>query len=129
MRNVSQKCWARGCKSCRIMDTGKSANVIFLFICKHCCSEQGTPDYYFGCTMDKLHKRVNVNRTHFKTNNFEYKKSALALHVVGKHPDHFSENLENFHLCLIISTRPQDLERAEDYFIRNTRAYTIALIK
>ena len=90
VRNVSQKCWARGCKSCRIMDTGsmvarkistvnnrpitldrtlnwKSANVIYSFICKHCCSEQGTPDYYFGRTMDKLHERVNGDRTHFKT--------------------------------------------------------------
>ena len=47
----------------------KSANVIFLFICKHCCSEQGTPDYYFGCTVDKLHESVNVNRTYFKTKN------------------------------------------------------------
>ena len=83
VRNVSQKCWARGCKSCRIMDTGsmvarkistvnnwKSANVIYSFICKHFCSEQGTPDYYFGRTMDKLHERVNGNRTHFKTKIF-----------------------------------------------------------
>ena len=122
MRNVSLKFWARGYKSCRIMDTGsmvnrkistvnncpitldrtlnwKSANVIYSFICTHFCSEQGTPDYYFGRKMDKLHERVNGNRTHFKTKNFEYKKSALALHVFEKHPDHFSENLENFRLC------------------------------
>ena len=136
VRNVSQKCWARGCKSCRIMDTGsmvarkiltvnnrpitldrtlnwKSANVICLFIGKHCCSEQGTPDYYFGRTMDKLHERINGDRTH---KNFEYKKSALykLSTCLKKTKDHFSENLEKLHLRIIKSTRPQDLERAED---------------
>ena len=81
----------------------KSANVIYLFICEHCCSEQGTTDYYLVVqwTLDKLHERVNGHRTHFKTKNVEYKKSALALHVLEKNPDHFSENLENFHLCII----------------------------
>ena len=48
--------------------------------------------------MDKLHERVNGHRSHFKTKKIEYKKSALALHVFEKHPEHFSENFENFHL-------------------------------
>ena len=96
-------------------------------MCKHCCSEHGTPEYYFGRTMDKLHERVNGHRTHFKTKNLEYMKSALALHVFENHLDLFSENLENFHLCIIKSTHPKELERAEDYFIWNTRADTIAL--
>ena len=79
--------------------------------------------------MDKLHERVNGHRSHFKTNNFEYKKSALSLHIFEHHPEHFGRKLDNFGLSIIKSTRPQDLERAEDFFIWNCRADIIGLNK
>ena len=77
--------------------------------------------------MEKLHERVNGHRKHFKLQNSEYKKSALSLHIYEQHLEHFGEKLENFDLSMIRSTRPQDLERAEDFYIWDTRADIVAL--
>ena len=148
--NKDQKCRGKRCECCKIMDCDpsilskiittpqnpikpdtrldcKSSNVIYVFICKHCSNKLEITDFYLGRTMEKLHERVNGHRKHFKTQNFEYKKSALSLHTFEMHPEHFGEKLNNFSLSVIKSSRAQDLERAEDYFIWKTRADIIGL--
>ncbi len=51
----------------------------------------------------------------------------MALHIYEKHPDYFNDKLDNFSLSIIKSTRPHDLERAEDYYIWLTRGDTLGL--
>ena len=51
----------------------------------------------------------------------------MALHVYEKHPDYFNDKLDNFSLSIIKSSRPHDLERAEDYYIWLTRGDTLGL--
>ena len=49
------------------------------------------------------------------------------MHIFEKHPEHFGDKLKNFNLNIIKSTRPKDLERAEDFLIWKTRADIVGL--
>ena len=49
------------------------------------------------------------------------------MYILEHHPEDFGDKRENFSLSIIRSTRPNDLERAEDYVIWRTRADIIGL--
>ena len=69
--------------------------------------------------------RCNGHRDEFKLDGYE--KSALSLHIMDKHPEHFGEKLDNFDFGIVKSVNPMDLHRAEDCLIFITKADTIGL--
>ena len=131
----SQKCSKRNCKCCEIMSLDKimtirgkripldfrldcsSANVIYLAVCIHCDINVG---FYFGQTITPVNTRFNGHRHHF--NELDYKKSALAYHIHDKHYTHFKQKLKNFKLGVVKECTPQNLDRAENYYVNLTEA-------
>ena len=77
--------------------------------------------------MDELHNRINNHRCRFKLVNSDYEKSAAPLHIFNSHIELFDNKLKNFHLGIIKTATPINLERLEDYYIWYTRADVIGL--
>ena len=135
----SQKCSSTRCKTRHTMNiesvihlNGKkirldyrfncgSDSVIYLGICKHCKSE----NFYFGQTINVFMCRCNGHRDKFKLDRYE--KSALSMHIMDKHPEHFNKKLDNFDFGIVKSVNPMDLNRAEDCLIFITKADTVGL--
>ena len=57
-----------------------------------------------------------------KLNREKYKLSALSYHIYDKHNKYFEDGLKNFKMGIIKQTSPQNLEKLEDLYIRNTKA-------
>ena len=105
----------------------KSDNVIYMAICKHC--EKPT-QWYFGQTSNPLHIRLNGHRNCFKFSVADskiFEKSALSLHVHNDHVWDFGNKLGNFNFGIIKQVRPSALDRAEDFFIWETKADIVGL--
>ena len=138
----SQKCGARGCLTCNVMDVDRSVVVngvqvkfdfslncgsdciIYLYLCNH-CEDSCKDGFYFGQTVNSMRERANGHRACF--NKDSYMKSALAFHIWDKHREHFKHKMNNFREGVIKSVSPANLDRAEDYFVYATRADTMGL--
>ena len=142
-KNTNQKCLSRNCKTCEIMDLEEkihinkykinldfrlncnTVNTIYLYVCKHCTGKEG---FYIGKM--PCNRRANGHRTCFslmqdkndKLNREKYKLSALSYHIYDKHNKYFEDGLKNFKMGIIKQTSPQNLEKLEDLYIRNTKA-------
>ena len=95
----------------------KSENVIYLFVCKLCESNEG---FYVGQTVNSARGRANGHRSHF--NCKAYTKSALSHHIYVDHPEHFHEKLLNFDMGVIKTMAATQLDRKEDYYVELTKA-------
>ena len=82
---------------------------------------------YFGQTCNRLHFRLNGHRSCFKVENLCYEKSALSMHIFTDHLAHFGEKLDNFDFGIVKKVASRDLDRAEDFFIFNSRADIVGL--
>ena len=138
----NQKCGSRGCLTCQVMEIGRnvivngvevkldyslncSTNcVVYLYLCNHC--ENPCQDgFYFGQTVNCMRERANGHRACFDKDS--YMKSALAFHIWDKHREHLGNKLNNFSGGVIKSVSPDNLDRAEDYFVYSTKADTMGL--
>ena len=142
----TQECGGWGCKCCSHMSTCgdrltingdklqiprkyncKTNNCIYLARCKLCSSLNSenifVEDTYFGQTSQKFHKRVNGHRACFTAE--DYKKSALSLHAMEHHPDHFK--LDIYQLAVIKEVAPRNLNREEFRLIEKFKTNCIGL--
>ena len=135
----NQKCSAANCKSCNVLNLPKqfayndlkikldfslnckSDNVIYVAKCNICHLP------YFGQTCNRLHIRLNGHRACFKTENFTFEKSALSMHIFTEHVSNFDDKLDNFSFGIIQQVAPRNLDRAEDFYIFNSRSDILGL--
>ena len=135
----NQKCSAPNCMSCQVMALPKQLtynnlkikldfslnckadNVIYVARCS-LCQADGNTQLYFGQTCTRFHLRLNGHRSHFKTDNSAYEKSALSMHIFSDHVAHFDVKLDNFVFGIIKQLAPRDMDRVEDFYISSTRA-------
>ena len=100
----NQKCNARGCLQCPLVNQEqkvtvneksviiprnlncKTKNVIYMWTCK-LCSET-----YFGRTTQTCNNRTSGHRSCF-SNEDKWDKSALSMHAKDVHPNNFSLNI------------------------------------
>ena len=94
-----------------------SPNVIYIFVCQLCPNNRG---FYVGQTLTACRTSVNNHRGKFTID--DYSKSALSCHMFRDHPDQAHNKLSNFHLGVIRSTSPMNLDRVEDYYVEFTKA-------
>ena len=136
--NNNQKCNARGCKQCPLVNTEhqmlinekkitiprslncKTRNIIYLWKCKLCNTKN---ECYFGRTCQKCHSRTNGHRGCF--NEEKWEKSALAMHAKDVHGSNFS--LSNFSISIVKKTSPQHIRREEFRFIEKFRTIQLGL--
>ena len=52
----------------------------------------------------------------------KYKLSALSYHIYYKHNKYYEDGLKKFNMGIIKQSCPQNLEKLEDLYIRNTKA-------
>ena len=137
--NSDQKCNARGCQQCPLVNTEKTMvinntkitipmslncktrNVIYLWKCKLCST---TDECYFGRTCQKCHFRTNGHRGCF-TDEEKWEKSALAMHAKDIHNSNFS--LKNFSISIVRKISPQRIRREEFRFIEKYRTIQLGL--
>ena len=139
-----QKCSAANCKACKVMNLPKnlefenfkfkldfnldckSDSVIYVARC-HICFDGNVTQFYFGQTCNRFHLRLNGHRSCFKIDNLSYEKSALSMHIFTEHLSHFGEKLDNFDFGIIKKVAPRNLDKAEDFFIFNSRSDILGL--
>ena len=137
-RNHSQRCNARGCRQCPLVNTEhqhtinninlsiprtltcKTRNVIYLWKCKLCPSNNS----YFGRTTQKCRERTSGHRGCF-TNEEKWENSALSMHARETHSDNFS--LENFEVSIVKKSSPQNIRRDEFRYIEKFRTIQLGL--
>ena len=51
----------------------------------------------------------------------------MSMHIMDKHPEHFSEKLNNFNFGVVRVVSPMQLDRAEDCYIYITEADSLGL--
>ena len=142
----TQKCTGSGCKCCRHMGRSgdtfninngeltvpsrfncKTENCIYMAQCNLCSSLRAEgislEDTYFGQTTQKFHKRINGHRACF--NAEDYKKSALSLHAMENHPDHFDINI--YKMAVLREVNPRCLNREEFRYIEKFRTNSFGL--
>ena len=140
----NQKCSTTNCKSCHVLTLPrqfsyndlkvkldfslncKSDNVIYVARCNICLSNNET-QLYFGQTCNRFNVRLNGHRACFKTENFTFEKSALSMHIFTEHVSNFNDKLRNFSFGVIQQVAPRNLDRAEDFYIFNSRSDILGL--
>ena len=95
-------------------------SVIYVAICKLCREHNIASNYYFGQTITTLMSRCNGHRDKFKVSSFD--KSALSLHIMEEHEEHFNDKLNNFDFGVVKHVSPLNLNRCEDFYIHLTAA-------
>ena len=98
--------------------------IIYLYLCRH-CDNPCRDGFYFGQSINCMRERANGHRACF--NERLYKKSALSYHIWDKHREHFHYELDNFKAGIVKSVSPQELDRAEDFYVVATQADTMGL--
>ena len=105
----------------------KTGNCIYMAQCNLCSSLRtegiSLEDTYFGQTTQKFHKRINGHRACF--NAEDYKKSALSLHAMENHPDHFDINI--YKMAVLREVNPRCLNREEFRYIEKFRTNSFGL--
>ena len=142
--NSNQRCSAANCKSCNVLTLPKqftyndlkvkldfslnckSDNIIYVARCNICHSNNGT-QLYFGQTCNRFNVRLNGHRACFKTENFTFEKSALSMHIFSEHISNFDDKLSNFSFGVIQQVAPRNLDKAEDFYIFNSRSDILGL--
>ena len=133
----SQKCNARGCRQCPLVNgqqrltingetltiprnlNCKARNIIYMWICKLC----GEREVYFGRTIQECHDRTSGHRGSF--NEDKWDKSALSMHARDIHQTRFS--LDIFSVAVVKKVSPQHLRREEFKFIEKFRTLSQGL--
>ena len=105
----------------------KTENCIYMAQCNLCSSLRtegiSLEDTYFGQTTQKFHKRINGHRACFNAD--DYKKSALSLHAMENHPDHFDINI--YKMAVLKEVNPRCLNREEFRYIEKFHTNSFGL--
>ena len=122
-----QKCLARGCRQCPLINEErtltvngctvniprnlncKTRNMIYMWLCKLC----GEKEVYFGRSIQECHDRTSGHRACFSLDKWE--KSALSMHARDVHQTNFT--LDIFSVAVVKKVSPQRLRRKEYKFI------------
>ena len=142
-KSDTQECGSsHGCLTCDVMGIEKtvvinnvtirldyslncgSEFIIYLYLCRH-CDNPCRDGFYFGQSVNCMRERANGHRACF--NETLFMKSALSYHIWDKHREHFHCELDNFKAGIVKSVSPQELDRAEDFYVVATQADTMGL--
>ena len=83
--------------------------------------------FYFGQACNRFHLGLNGHRSCSKIDNLSYEKSALSMHIFTERLSHLGEKLDNFDFGIIWKVAPRNLDKAEDFFIFNSRSDILGL--